>query len=113
MAIQFGYSETYFNKMRSYFHQALEQGRMPVLFASPSLGRNKKTVNDDVMQHIISLRKMNHSILDIKSILDAKNIDISLNQIDNILKADGFARLPRRTKDEKNRISSKQLLIMQ
>lgn len=104
VAMQFGFSEQYFNKLRSYFHQALELGQMPTLFATPSPGRNPKSVASDVKQQIISLRKMNHSIIDIKTILDAKNINISQNQIDKILKADGFARLPRRSKDQKSRI---------
>jgi hypothetical protein len=104
VAKQFAFSEKYFNKMRSLFHQTLESGSVPTLFATLSPGRNKKSVTSDVKQHIISLRKMNHSIVDIKAILDAKNIDVSQNQIANILKADGFARLPRRSKGEKNRI---------
>ncbi len=104
VAMQFGFSEKYFNKLRSYFHQTLEQGQMPTLFATPSPGRNPKVVESDVKQQIISLRKMNHSIVDIKTILDAQNTNISQNQIDKILKADGFARLPRRNKDEKSRI---------
>lgn len=104
VAAQFGFSEKYFNKLRCYFHQTLEQGQMPALFATPSPGRNPKSVDDDVKQHIISLRKMNHSIIDIKAILDAKSININQNQIAKILKADGFARLPRRSKDEKSQI---------
>jgi len=104
VAKQFGFSENYFNKLRSYFHQTLSQGKMPNIFASPNPGRNPKAVEEVIKQQVISLRKMNHSIVDIKAILDAKNIRLSQNQIDKILKADGFARLHRRSKSEKNQI---------
>ncbi|UCE08032.1 MAG: hypothetical protein JSW07_08390 [bacterium] len=104
VAFQFGFSVTYFNKLRSYFHQTLEQGQMPNIFATPNPGRNPKSVETNVKQQVISLRKENHSIVDIKAILDAKNIYLSQNQIDKILKADGFARLHRRSKSEKSNI---------
>ncbi len=104
VAVQFGFSETYFNKLRSYFHQTLEDGQMPPLFATPKPGRNQKELKPDVKQQVIALRKMNHSIVDIKTILDAKDIRLSHNQIDNMLKADGFARLHRRSKSERNQI---------
>jgi len=100
----FGFSENYFNKLRSYFHQTLKQGKMPNIFAAPTPGRNPKAVELDDKQQVISLRKMNHSIVDIKAILDAKNIRLSQNQIEKILKADGFARLHRRSKSEKSQV---------
>ena len=102
IAIQFGFSKNYFNKFRSYFHQTLEQGKLPFFFATPTPGRNAKSVEEHIKQRVISLRKMNHSIVDIKAILNAMNINSNHNQIDKILKADGFARLHRRSKIEKN-----------
>lgn len=104
VAKQFGFSENYFNKLRSHFHQTLEQSQMPNIFATPTPGRNQKVIEPNVTQQVISLRKMNHSIVDIKAILDSKNIRLSQNQIDKILKADGFTRLHRRSRVEKNQI---------
>lgn len=104
VAKQFGFSENYFNKLRSYFHQTLEQGQMPTIFATSTPGRNPKALEPDVEQQVIALRKMNHSIVDIKAILDAKNIPLNYKQIDKVLKADGFSKLQRRTKTEKNQI---------
>lgn len=104
VAEQFGFSENYFNKLRSYFHQTLEQGQIPNIFVTPTPGRNPKFVEPDIKHQVISLRKKNHSIVDIKAILDAKQIHLNQNQIDKILKADGFARLHRRSKSEKNQI---------
>ena len=46
---------------------------------------------------MIKLRKQNHSILDIKSIFHTKGQNISHGQIHNILKGDGFSKLPKRT----------------
>ena len=104
IAIQFGFSKNYFDKFRSYFHQTLKQGKLPVFFATPTPGRNTKSIEENTKQRVVSLRKKNHSIVDIKAILDAININLNHNQIDNILKADGFARLPRRSKIEKSQI---------
>ena len=101
IAIQFGFSKNYFDKFRSYFHQTLEQGKLPNYFATPTPGRNSKSIEEHIKQRVISLRKKNHSIVDIKAILNAMNINLSHNQIDKILKADGFARLHRRSKIEK------------
>lgn len=104
IALQFGFSKNYFDKFRSYFHQTLEQGKLPGIFATPTPGRNVKSVEEHIKQRVISLRKMNHSIVDIKAILDAMDINLNHNQIDKILKADGFARLHRRSKIEKSQI---------
>jgi hypothetical protein len=104
VAIQFGFSKNYFNKFRSYFHQILEQGKLPNFFAPLTPGRNTKSVKEEIKQRVIALRKMNHSIVDIKAILDAMNINLNHSQIDKILKADGFARLHRRSKIEKAQI---------
>ena len=104
IAIQFGFSKNYFDKFRSYFHQTLEQGKLPNFFATPTPGRNAKSVEEHIKQRVVSLRKMNHSIVDIKAILDAMDINLNHNQIDKILKSDGFARLHRRSKIEKSQI---------
>ena len=42
--------------------------------------------------------------LDIKTVLDAGDHKISLDTIDNILKEEGFARLPRRTHGERHQL---------
>jgi hypothetical protein len=44
------------------------------------------------------------SVADIKSILDSQKKDISEKQIYNIIKTDGFARLPRRNKITRNKV---------
>jgi transposase len=101
----FGFSEKYVIKILSQFRKNLEQGIEPKVFIKPTPGRNRKIVEDEIEQLIISLRKKNHSIVDIKVILDAKNIHLNLNQIDKILKEDGFAKLIRRNKTDMSQIA--------
>jgi len=50
---------------------------------------------------VIMLRKQNYAITDIRAALDAKNMPLSLDKINNILKNEGFAALPKRTHQER------------
>jgi hypothetical protein len=54
-----------------------------------------------VVQRIVALRKRNFSITDIKSVLDAEQCCVSLDTIDRILKSEGFAPLPKRTRQQR------------
>ena len=49
---------------------------------------------------IIGMRKQNLSIYDISRVLSTKGFDVSLVSMSNILKEEGFARLPKRKDDE-------------
>lgn len=60
---------------------------------------------DPIREEIISLRKKNYSILDIKASLDACGLKISHETINEILKDEGFSRLPRRTYVEKSHLT--------
>jgi hypothetical protein len=51
------------------------------------------------------LEKKNYSILDIKAALDSKQINISADTINKILVAEGFTKLSRRNKYERDSIS--------
>ncbi|MCP4915276.1 MAG: transposase, partial [Oligoflexia bacterium] len=57
-----------------------------------------KNINVDINTIIIELRKQYLSVPDIKGILDSKGYKVSEKYIYNVLKRDGFARLPRRSK---------------
>ena len=54
-----------------------------------------------VIDKIIILRKQNYSIQDRRQVLESEGDTISLDAINDILYASGFAPLPRRTKAEK------------
>lgn len=103
IAIKFGFRPGYFKKIKLEFSKQIQNGIDP-FFTSTKTGPKKRFTTDQVVDKIISLRKQNHSIIDIKSILDADENKISLDTIDQILKAEGFAPLPKRT--YKQRVST-------
>jgi hypothetical protein len=102
IARKFGWSEKYFNKLRSYFHQALLEDNPPQFFVERSPGPKEVEIELSLKEKIIGLRKESHSIQDIKAILNAKDIQISLRQINKVLKVSGFTRLPKRTRVERH-----------
>lgn len=109
-AAEFGFSPTYFKKLRFEFSRKLQQGHNP-LFPEKKRGPQKRFTSDEAVADIIALRKQNHSIQDIKAALSAKGISLSLDTIDKILKAEGFAPLPKRTRQERLEVSIPQKLV--
>jgi hypothetical protein len=101
----FGFSESYFNKLRTLFHQRVLGNEPPAFFVEHQPGPKPKAVELSTTEMIIALRKQNYSILDIRAALDAKGQHVNLMQIDQVLKDDGFARLPRRTRQEKELVT--------
>lgn len=96
-----GLTEPYFKKIKYQFQCALKRGETDIFFKTVKTGPKKRFTSEDMVQTIIDLRKKNHSVPDIKSILDSKGKFLSLQTIDKILKAEGFAPLPRRTRTER------------
>lgn len=110
VASTFGYSPAYFKKLRSEFRQELNKGHTP-FFPSKKPGPRARNTSPTTIDRIVALRKQNYSIQDIRQTLAAQNTPIALNTIDQILKDEGFAPLPRRTHLEKQRISHPSLII--
>ena len=102
IARRFGWSEKYFNKVRSYFHQALLENNPPQFFVERSLGPKEVEIEPSLKEQIIELRRGSHSIQDIKALLNAQDIQISLRQINKVLKTSGFTRLPKRTRSARH-----------
>jgi len=102
IARRFGWSEKYFNKVRSHFHQALLEDNPPQFFVERNPGPKEVEIEPSLKEQIIKLRRQSHSIQDIKAILNAKDIQMSLRQINKVLKASGFIRLPKRTRSERH-----------
>lgn len=75
-----------------------------------TLGRKPSENIDKIRDQIILLRKKYLSVPDIKSILDAQSVNISERHIHTILKEEGFARLPRRNKTEKQNIATQNII---
>ncbi len=104
VADKFGYSPDYFKKLRFYFNRQIEQ-RINPFFIPKKKGPKKRSTDSEIIEQIVQLRKQNHSINDIKTVLEAKGQTLSLETIDNILKDQGFAPLQRRTRKERNSIA--------
>jgi hypothetical protein len=99
-ATQFGFSPLYFKKLRVEFAQKLRSGIDP-FFSTPKPGPKKRATKNETVKRIVALRKQNYSIADIKVNLEADAKKISLDTIDQILKSEGFAPLPKRTLKER------------
>lgn len=70
-------------------------------FNQVKFGRKPSDDHDQLREQIILLRKKYLSVSDIKSILDAQGKCLSERYIHKIIQEEGFARLPRRSKIEK------------
>lgn len=99
-AMKFGWSKGYLKKCKCEFSKSIKTGSNPFFLPTKTGPKNKRTEYSTVDQ-IILLRKKNHSITDIKAILNGQNISISYDTINKILKSEGFAPLLKRTKQER------------
>lgn len=70
-------------------------------FCDLSSGPKKSLQLESLQDEIINLRKQNYSILDIQTALQAKGHEISHMYIHDVLKKDGFSKLPKRTSVER------------
>jgi DDE family transposase len=86
------------SSFRSLIHE-FKNGNI-IFFPDVKKGPKGERMGESVKTRIINLRKMNHSIYDIQMILEQEGYNWSLDSIDRILKKEGFAKLPRRTKKE-------------
>jgi hypothetical protein len=104
IAKQFGYTTaTLYSLVRDFKKSIQLNGEIyKQFFIEPQRGRKPREDYDEIHDSIILLRKKYLSVPDIKSILDAQKKSVSEKQIYNILRADGFARLPRRTQSTQN-----------
>jgi len=96
-ARRFGYS---WGGFRVLAHQ-FRQNPLRQFFLAPARGPRKAGRKDNVGQKVVALRKQNYSIYDISAALRDEDIILSPVSVGNILRAEGFARLPRRADDER------------
>lgn len=99
-AKKFGFSKAYLDKLKHQFTRDLSQGINP-FFEHKKPGPKQPRTAQTVVEMVIILRKQNYAITDIRAALDAKNMPLSLDKINNILKYEGFATLPKRTHQER------------
>jgi len=104
--------ETYkikFNTFRSIkrdFYQRIKEDVEPaeMFFNRTKVGRREKK-NEELENKIITLRRENLSVPDIKAILSSEGIKISYWRIDKILKSNNYPVLLRRTQQTKQQIN--------
>lgn len=100
VAQSFGYTLSALYSLTRDFRQQLNQGDDPFFVPSTS-GRKPTHVEDPLTTCIVDLRKQYRSVPEIQSILETQGHSLSARLIDQILKKEGFARLPRRSQSEK------------
>lgn len=103
---QYGYTmPTVYSLIRDFKQQAINNTWVTdYFFKIPIAGRKVNESYDEIKSLIVALRKKFMSVPDIKSILDSQNKIVSESYIYDTLIAEGFTRLPRRDKLEKESI---------
>src|SRR5690625_4945777 len=98
VAKKYGYTYRGFTTIVSDFRKKLKQfpEEDPFFTVKPK-GRKPGNEMNKLKKTVIDFRKKNYSVGDIKVALDGKGVAVSEKAIYNILKADGFSRLPRRS----------------
>ena len=103
VAKRFGYTTSSIYTMTKNFKIECKSGNVAEsFFVVNQKGRKPTKSISELHKEIISLRKNYLSVPDIKAVLDSQGKDISERQIYNILKDEGFSRLPRRTTKTKD-----------
>jgi len=97
VARRFGYSPGSFRVLCHQFRTQPERA----FFLAPAKGPKSAPKTDPVRDQVVALRKHNLSIYDISRALAQAGSPLSAATISQMLKAEGFARLPRRRDDER------------
>lgn len=96
-AARFGYSPGSFRVLVHAFRHDPERA----FFLPPAKGPQAAPKQDRLRHRVIALRKQNLSIYDISGTLRAEGHALSPAAVSVLLKAEGFARLPRRLDEER------------
>ena len=103
----FGYSYRGFTTIISMFVKKLKENTPDQLFfAKPLKGRPVSDSVNNAEESVVALRKKNYSVDDIKVVMDSQGFQISPKTIYNILSSNGFSKLPRRLKADKQTLES-------
>lgn len=97
VARQFGYSPGSFHVLCHHFRRDPK----PVFFVSPRRGPQAQPKKSAARQLILQLRKQNYSVYDISRSLQERQCPLSPTAVREVLKAEGFAPLPRRLDHER------------
>jgi len=109
VADRFGYTYRAFTSLVSSFRGKLSVNPHFLFFVENTPGRKVSTETLGAKSVIIDMRKKYYSVPDIKVALDGLGQSISEKNIYNIVAAEGFSRLPRRTKLVKQQLDKVQI----
>ena len=104
VAERYGYTTSTVYSYARNFKEKLNKSVEDPFFKEPQFGRKKLDHGGDISRLVVTYRKSNMSVSDIKATLDAQNIIVSERYISTILTEEGFARLPRRDNKERNQV---------
>jgi transposase len=106
-ARRFGYKITSFYSLTRDFKKNLSlKSPAQIFFISRKAGRKPQDVTGEINRLIIALRKKYLSVPDIKAILNVQGYQVSEKYVYNVIKKDGFARLPRRSLSSREKATS-------
>ena len=97
VARAFGYSLNSFYVLCHHFRRE----PAPVFFVSPRRGPQSQPKKSAAHDWIIQLRKQNHSVYEISQTLKDRHCPLSPTAVREVLRAEGFAALPRRLDEER------------
>lgn len=97
VARAFGYSLNSFHVLCHHFRRDPD----PVFFVSPRHGPQTQPKKSAARDLIIQLRKQNHSVYEISQALKERQRPLSPTAVREVLRAEGFAPLPRRLDEER------------
>lgn len=96
-AIAFGYSVGSFRVLCHHFRRDPQ----PEFFVAPHRGPQTQPKKSAARDAIIDLRKQNYSVYEISETLKERGMALSPTAVREVLKAEGFAALPRRLDEER------------
>jgi len=107
VAERFGYAHRGFTTIAGNFLKKLKAGKAESLFFE-EVKKGRKTSAEVLSSKelIISMRKQQYSVEDIKIALDSKGVGLCEKTIYNVIQEEGFSRLPRRLKTEKQELQA-------
>jgi len=98
VAQDFGYSPGSFQVLCHHFRRDLN----PIFFVSTRPGPRSQPKKSAARDLIVRLRKQNHSVYEISETLKEQKCPLSPTAVREVLKAEGFAPLPRRLDEERS-----------
>ncbi|MSP98431.1 MAG: hypothetical protein EXR29_14690, partial [Betaproteobacteria bacterium] len=93
----FGYTPGSFQVMCHQFRRE----PAPSFFVTPRPGPRSQPKKSAARDLIVALRKCNHSVYEISEVLKSRELALSPTAVREVLKAEGFAPLPRRLDEER------------